>query len=72
MDEENSLIYEMNYDDVKNKIIEYLAVKESEKNKFGEVFTPMELIEEMLDKLPENVWKNPELKWLDPANGICE
>jgi len=70
MDEENSLIYEMNYDDIKNKIIEYLPVKKSEKNEFGEVFTPIELIEEMLDKLPENVWKNPELKWLDSANGI--
>ena len=24
----------------------------------------------MLDHLPNNVWSNPELKWLDPANGI--
>ena len=24
----------------------------------------------MLDKLPKDVWKNPNLKWLDPANGI--
>ena len=66
----NRLIYEMNYDDVQNKIVEYLPVRETEKNEFGEVFTPIELIEEMLDKLPKNVWKNPELKWLDPANGI--
>jgi hypothetical protein len=24
----------------------------------------------MLDKLPKEVWRNPNLKWLDPANGI--
>ena len=24
----------------------------------------------MLDKLPSHVWSNPNLKWLDPANGI--
>lgn len=24
----------------------------------------------MLDILPESVWENPNLKWLDPANGI--
>ena len=24
----------------------------------------------MLDHLPPEVWKNPNLKWLDPANGI--
>jgi len=35
----------------------------------GEVFTPKELINEMLDKLPEKVWENSELKWFDPAVG---
>ena len=24
----------------------------------------------MLDKLPDEVWKDPKFKWLDPANGI--
>ena len=24
----------------------------------------------MLDHLPKEVWTNPHLKWLDPANGI--
>lgn len=48
----------------------YLTVKDTEKKLFGEVFTPVELICEMLDKLPKEVWSNPELKWLDPANGI--
>jgi hypothetical protein len=41
------------------------------KKKFnGEVFTPMNIVEEMLDTLPLSVWGNPNLKWLDPANGI--
>jgi len=48
----------------------YLTVKDKEKKLFGEVFTPVELVCEMLDKLPKNVWKDPKLTWLDPANGI--
>jgi hypothetical protein len=66
----DGLIYTMNYKDIEEKIEQYLSVREEEKNKHGEVFTPIELIEEMLDKLPNKVWSNPELKWLDPASGI--
>ena len=47
-----------------------LKPKEKEKKQFGEVFTPPKLIEEMLDKLPLEVWNNPDLKWLDPASGM--
>ena len=36
----------------------------------GEVFTPLELVSEMLSHLPEDVWKHPEYKWLDPAGGL--
>jgi len=36
----------------------------------AEVFTPISLVNEMLDKLPIEVWLNPNLKWLDPSNGI--
>ena len=36
----------------------------------GEVFTPLTLVEEMLNRLPEDVWSHPEYKWLDPSNGI--
>ena len=39
------------------------------KDKFGEVFTPKALIDEMMNKLKEidpSVFKNPNLKWLDP------
>lgn len=64
------LIYSMDIKQIQDKIEEYLPVRKDEKNKYGEVFTPMSLIEEMLDKLPKTVWKNPNYKWLDPANGI--
>ena len=48
---------------------EYVKVGEVEKKKFGEVMTPLELVKEMLQTLPDDVWSNPNLKWLDPANG---
>ena len=47
-----------------------LKPKEVEKKENGEVFTPMNLVNEMLDKLPKKVWKNKNLKWLDPATGM--
>ena len=36
----------------------------------GEVFTPFNLVNEMLDKLPKELFSNPYLKWLDPCNGL--
>jgi hypothetical protein len=47
-----------------------LKPKDIEKKQFGEVFTPMILVNEMLDKLPNSVWKDKNLKWLDPATGM--
>lgn len=57
---------------VKNIILmlrEYVKIAEVEKKKFGEVMTPLDLVKEMLSTLPKEVWSNPNLKWLDPANG---
>ena len=51
-------------------ITDFLKPKDVEKKKFGEVFTPMSLVNEMLDKLPIKVWKDKNLKWLDPASGM--
>ena len=51
-------------------IRKHLTPKEEEKNLFGEVFTPLELVCEMLSKLPSRVWTDKDLKWFDPANGI--
>ena len=66
----NPLIYDMSENDIMDTIKQYLPIREKEKNENGEVFTPYELINEMLDKLPDDVWFDPDLKWLDPANGI--
>lgn len=47
-----------------------LKPKDVEKKENGEVFTPMILVNEMLDKLPLYVWKDKNLKWFDPATGM--
>jgi len=36
----------------------------------GEVFTPFELIEEMLDELSKELWSDSNKTWLDPAAGL--
>jgi len=52
----------------------YLTPKEYEKKAFGEVFTPLSLVREMLDAIQnyanKDFWKNKDLKILDPAAGI--
>jgi hypothetical protein len=55
--------------DVVLMLREYVKIAEVEKKKFGEVMTPLDLVKEMLATLPKEVWSNPNLKWLDPANG---
>jgi len=65
-----SITEEHNY----KHILEYVESRlipdiDAKKNR-GEVFTPLSLINNMLDHLPKKVWSNPNLKWLDPANGI--
>jgi type I restriction-modification system DNA methylase subunit len=60
--------------DNKDKLLEFiennLKPKETEKKKFGEVFTPISLINEMLDVIPAKVFQDKKLKWFDPANGM--
>lgn len=59
-------------------ISERLLPKECEKKKYGEVFTPMELVEVMLDKLDieytkqnkSSVFTNENLRWYDSSNGM--
>jgi hypothetical protein len=41
-----------------------------EKQKNGEVFTPLTLTNAILANFPPLVLKNPHLKWIDTANGI--
>ena len=39
------------------------------KDKYGEVFTPPILIQELLDHLPKYVWTDSNAQWLDPCAG---
>jgi site-specific DNA-methyltransferase (adenine-specific) len=48
----------------------YVKVADTEVKEHGEVMTSLTLVDEMLDKLPSEVWVNPNLKWLDPCNGV--
>jgi hypothetical protein len=48
---------------------EYVKIGETLKKTHGEVMTPLELVKDMLITLPEEVWSNPDLKWLDSCNG---
>ena len=70
MGKKSMLITSMPPEKIQETITKYLPVREEEKDKYGEVFTPASLIEEMFDKLPKHVWSDPDSKWLDPANGI--
>lgn len=49
------------------KMTQYLKWKADPSK--GEVFTPISLVSEMLDKIPDEVWKNPNSKFLDPCMG---
>ena len=65
-----------------DKLLEFiddnLKPNEKEKKENGEVFTPLPLIREMLDKLDDayenengkSIFSEPHFKWFDPANGI--
>lgn len=46
-----------------------LGVKREENIFYGEVATPFDFVELMLSIIPEEKYKNPHLKWLDPGSG---
>jgi len=62
--------YPVHVEKVLDYIKEHLTPKSAERHKYGEVFTPMSLVNEMFDTLPAAVWNDKDLKWLDPANGM--
>lgn len=39
------------------------------KKKYGEVFTPLELVNEILDWFDEDIWKDPDRQWIDSSCG---
>ena len=65
----NKTIEDMTPDQIEDFITHHLPVKNLEKAKYGEVFTPSALIKKMLDKFPISSWSNPDSKWLDPCCG---
>lgn len=51
--------------------VEQRSKYNKEKSKiFAEVFTPTDLIIEMLSSLPKELWKDANKTWLDPAAGL--
>lgn len=50
-------------------INENLSINTEKKNKLGEVFTPIDLVNKVLDLLPPSVWSDHTLRWLDPCAG---
>ena len=62
-------IEDMTNEEIEAFINKHLPVKNLEKAKYGEVFTPSALINTMLDQFPTSCWSNPDLKWLDPCCG---
>jgi hypothetical protein len=55
--------------DIIGLLRDYVKVGDVEKKKYGEVMTPLELVKDMLSTLPKEIWSNPNIKILDPANG---
>lgn len=49
---------------------EHLPAKTAEKEALGEVFTPVAMIEDLLEHFPTEAWTDPKGTWLDPASGI--
>jgi hypothetical protein len=44
-------------------------VRKARRKQTGEDFTPAALVNEILDKLPTEIWKDSTKTWLDPAAG---
>jgi type I restriction-modification system DNA methylase subunit len=54
---------------ISNFILEHSSYSKEKSDKLGEVFTPPELINEMLDQLPRDVWEDKNKTWFDPCAG---
>ncbi len=54
---------------ISNRIQQESSYSKDKSNKHGEVFTPPELINEMLNQLPRDVWEDKDKTWFDPCAG---
>jgi hypothetical protein len=53
-----------------NCLMEILHHNPKDRVDYGELPTPYDMADEMLDTLPDEVFTNPNLKWLDPTVGM--
>ena len=65
------MIKNLKFEDIQYNSIIKIKQKTTIENKelYGEVFTPLSLIQEMFAVIPDNVYQNPDLTWLDPGAG---
>ena len=67
------LITHTSEDEVMAFLAKHLPNRKSEKDKFGEVFTPASLVNSVYDQIAEyspSIWQNPETTLLDPSAGV--
>jgi hypothetical protein len=64
------MIREIEHEEISQLLEKNLTIHPIYKEKYGEINTPEILIQQMLDKLPKHIWRDPNKKWLDPASGI--
>jgi hypothetical protein len=66
------------FEKLKEYIESHMKPDNKRKRENGEIFTPLSIVNEMIDKLDEayikangeTIFRNPSLKWFDPAVGI--
>lgn len=62
-------IVNLSRDTIIHQLTDQLSINTVKKDKFGEVFTPLPLVDKILDLFPKHVWSNPYLTWCDPCCG---
>jgi type I restriction-modification system DNA methylase subunit len=55
--------------EIESKIIAESTYSKEKSDKLGEVFTPPELINEMLDQIPVEIWSDSSKTFFDPCAG---
>lgn len=55
-------------EDIENKSKSLITNIEN-KELYGEVYTPLYFVKKILDNIPDKIFKDPSLKWLDPGCG---
>jgi hypothetical protein len=51
-------------------LIAAMVPKQHEREENGEVYTPFPIVDMILDKLPEHIWKNPHSTFFDQSVGL--